>query len=184
MSEEYYGLCPLPRKRVCSNDFTHFRVAAAFTNLILEEQEVMSSTMSREGCKRFLAGLHVGVLAIADNGRGPLVTPVWYLYEPGGEVHISTARNSRKSRLLEYAGRLTLCVQDEAPPYKYVTIEGPIVRIEAADLERDVRPLAHRYLGKEGGDQYVKSIGGDSAADDEVLICMRPEHWYSADYGS
>lgn len=142
----------------------------------------MSSQMSRENCARFLAGVHVGVMAVTDGERGPLTTPVWYLYEPGGEVRISTGKNSRKVSLLAQYGRLSLCVQDEKPPYRYVTVEGPVT-IEAADLERDIRPLAYRYLGSHDGEQYIESIGGDMAADDEVVIRLCPEHWYSADYG-
>jgi hypothetical protein len=37
-----------------------------------------------------------------------------------------------------------------------VSVEGPIVAIEAAELERDLRPLAHRYLGAKIGDWYVE----------------------------
>jgi len=143
----------------------------------------MSFAMSEEIREEFMAGVHVGVLAVADGGRGPLTTPVWYLYEPGGEVRFTTGKKSRKVKLLKQAGRFALCVQDEAPPYKYVTVEGPVTAIAAADLNRDVRPLAYRYLGQEAGEQHVQSIGGEAAADDEVVVRMRPERWYSADYG-
>ena len=116
-------------------------------------------------------------------GRGedvaPLTVPVWYSYEPGGEIRIITARRSRKGQLLERAGRFSLCAQTETLPYKYVSVEGPIVTIEEADLERDRRPLARRYLGAEGGDRYIEStrhlVGN-------VLVRMRPERWLSVDY--
>ena len=39
----------------------------------------------------FLAGLHVGVLGVERADGPPLVLPVWYSYEPGGEVVILTS---------------------------------------------------------------------------------------------
>ena len=95
----------------------------------------MSLTMTKEEREAFLADVHVGVVGVAEDGHGPLTVPVWYSYEPGGEIRIITARRSRKGKLLERAGRFSLCAQTETPPpYKYVSVEGPIVAIEAADI--------------------------------------------------
>lgn len=140
----------------------------------------MSVTMTQREREAFLAGVHVGVLSIPEPGRGPLTVPVWYAYDPGGELRIVTGRTSRKGRLLEQAGRFSLCAQTEAPPYKYVSVEGPIVAIEASEVERDIRPLARRYLGVKGGDQYVATAR--EVFDDGVLVRMRPERWLTADY--
>lgn len=140
----------------------------------------MSVTMTQREREAFLAGVHVGVLGIPEPGRGPLTVPVWYAYDPGGELRIVTGRTSRKGRLLEQAGRFSLCAQTEAPPYKYVSVEGPIVAIEASEVERDIRPLARRYLGVKGGDQYVATAR--EVFDDGVLVRMRPERWLTADY--
>jgi PPOX class probable F420-dependent enzyme len=142
----------------------------------------MSTAMSRAEREAFLAALHVGVLSLPDGDRGPLTVPIWYAYEPGGEVRLVTSRTSRKGRLLERAKRLSLCAQDEQPPYRYVSVEGPIVAIEPSDLERDVRPLARRYLGAELGDRYVEATGGEAARDDSVVVRMRPERWLCVDY--
>ena len=100
-------------------------------------------------------------------------------YEPGGEVRVITGRTSRKGKLLERAGRFSLCVQTETLPYKYVSVEGPIVAVEAADLERDRRPLARRYLGTEVGDSYIESTRDVVG---NVLVRMRPERWLTVDY--
>ena len=73
-------------------------------------------------------------------------------------------------------------MQTENPPYKYVSVEGAIVSIEAADIERDLRPLARRYLGKEAGDRYVEETRSLPTHTDNVLIRMRPERWLTTDY--
>ena len=137
----------------------------------------MSATMSRAEREEFLAGLHVGVLAVASaDGAGPLTVPVWYTYQPGGTVNLSTGRDTRKALAIESAGRVSLCAQDERPPYKYVTVEGPAVMAEAANAER--LELARRYLGIAGGDAYIAANPGGS----QVMIRMTPEHWLSRAY--
>jgi len=109
--------------------------------------------MSRAEREAFLAGVHVGVISVAEPGRGPLAVPIWYAYEPGGEILVVTDRDSRKGRLLAQARRFSLVAQTETAPYQYVSVEGPVVAIEPADLERHLRPMARRYLGREMGDR-------------------------------
>jgi nitroimidazol reductase NimA-like FMN-containing flavoprotein (pyridoxamine 5'-phosphate oxidase superfamily) len=139
----------------------------------------MSYRMSREERETFLAGLHVAIVGISTPNRGPVLVPIWYFYEPGGEVSFLTEKDSKKTDLLAKVSRFTLCVQDEIPPYRYVSVEGPILSIEDADPERDLRPLARKYLGKKEGDAYVEERKGVQ----EVLIRMEPEKWSTADYG-
>jgi PPOX class probable F420-dependent enzyme len=136
--------------------------------------------MSPQEREAFLAGLHVGVISILEPGRGPLTVPIWYAYEPGGELRVVTDRDSRKGRLLAVGSRLSLCVQSETPPYRYVSVEGPVVSLEAADRERDLRPLARRYLGPELGDGYVAATHAQAGT--SVLVRIRPERWLSVDY--
>ena len=140
----------------------------------------MALTMTKEEREAFLANIHVAVISIAEDGHGPLVVPIWYSYQPGGEVRIVTGRASRKGKLLERAGRFSLCVQTETVPYKYVSVEGPIVAVEVADRERDRRPLARRYLGTEAGDSYVESTQDIVG----MLVRMRPERWFTRDYST
>lgn len=135
-------------------------------------------SMSRAAREEFLAGLHVGVLSVAsDDGGGPLTVPIWYTYSRGGTVNVSTGRGTRKAAAISAAGRFSLCVQDERPPYKYVTVAGPVVIEEASAAER--LELARRYLGAEGGDAYMAANPGGT----QVMIRMTPENWLTADFG-
>jgi nitroimidazol reductase NimA-like FMN-containing flavoprotein (pyridoxamine 5'-phosphate oxidase superfamily) len=161
------------------------RLTATVRRLIAgtaEKEDRMSLAMTRQEREAFLADVHVGIISIPDEGRGPLTVPIWYAYNAGGELRVVTARASRKGRLLARAGRFSLCAQTETPPYQYVSVEGPIISTEAADLERDVRPLAHRYLGAEMGDRYIEQTRNASAQAENVLIRMRPERWLTVDY--
>ena len=141
----------------------------------------MSLQMEVEEREAFLTGVHVGILSVEEPGRGPLTVPIWYAYESGGELWVVTGRHSRKGRLLQHAKRFSLCVQSEAPPYKYVSVEGPVSKLEPSEIERDERPLAHRYLGADLGDQYIEATGGAEARDN-IRIAMRPERWLTVDY--
>jgi len=139
----------------------------------------MSLTMTREEREAFLAALHVGVISIEQQDRAPITVPVWYSYTPGGEIHVITLEDSRKAQALRVAGRFSLCAQAEALPYAYVSVEGAVLAMEAVDVERDLRPLARRYLGIAGGDQYVAENGGSNAGRGNVLVRMRPHYWSS-----
>lgn len=134
----------------------------------------MSLSMTKKEREAFLADVHVGIISISEEGRGPLTVPIWYAYDAGGDLRIMTGRESRKGRLLARAGRFSLCVQTETPPYKYVSVEGAIVSSEAADIERDLRPLARRYLGEKIGDRYVEETRNLPTHTDNVLsACVR-----------
>jgi PPOX class probable F420-dependent enzyme len=137
----------------------------------------VSVSMSAGEREAFLAEVHVGVLAVEGGpGRGPLVTPVWYSYRPGGPVTVVTGGSTNKARAIGAAGRFSLCAQDEAPPYKYVSVEGPAVVGPADEAERTA--IARRYLGTEGGDAYIAANPGTGG----VVIRMTPEHWQAADF--
>src|SRR5579859_2254311 len=138
----------------------------------------MPQRMSRAEREEFLAAVHVGVLSVASaDGAGPLTVPVWYTYQPGGTLNVSTGRSTRKAQAIMAAGRFSLCVQDERPPYKYVAVEGPAVIEDSTDAER--LELARRYLGTEGGDAFVAATPGHG----QIMIRMTPERWSSVDYG-
>ena len=134
--------------------------------------------ITKEEKQDFLAGLHVGVLSLSDNPKGPLTVPIWYDYEPGGELLFITGPNSLKGKLLKVGERLSLMAQSEEPPYKYVSIEGPVVSIDEA-TNNDLLAMAIRYLGKDGGEQYAKN----SESGGGVIVRVKPERWLSVDYG-
>jgi nitroimidazol reductase NimA-like FMN-containing flavoprotein (pyridoxamine 5'-phosphate oxidase superfamily) len=130
----------------------------------------------------FLAEAHVAVLGVAGAaGHGPLLTPIWYPYEPGGQITVLIDRNSRKARLIRQAGRFSLCAQQDRPPYRYVTVEGPVTEIQESVTADDRRALARRYLGPAGGDLYVESTA--AATPDIIAVHMLPQRWLAVDQG-
>lgn len=141
----------------------------------------MSTAMTKDEREAFLADLHVGVISVADGHRGPMTVPIWYLYDPGGDITIITPPDSRKARLIEVGTRASFVAQSEEMPPKYISVEGPVVSVEPADVDRDVRALTARYLGKELGDAYVDATRPDGTTP-EVVIRIRPQRWFSKDF--
>lgn len=138
-----------------------------------------SFVMKKSERESFLADVHVGVIAIAEDGRGPLAVPVWYSYEPGGDVIVLMQGDSRKMLGIDAAGRFSLCVQNETAPYRYVTVEGPVTGVRPYETSTDLLAMATRYLGDEGGKAYAANSTGAAAG---VMVTMTPEHWLSTDY--
>jgi nitroimidazol reductase NimA-like FMN-containing flavoprotein (pyridoxamine 5'-phosphate oxidase superfamily) len=141
----------------------------------------MPAPMTRDECEAFLAGVHVGVLSVDEPGRGPLTVPVWYLYEPGGEIVVVTRPEARKAPLLKVGARVSFLAQSEEMPPKYVTIQGRVASAEPAEIGRDVKPVVRKYLGAEVGDAYVDGTRPNGT--NEIVVRIRPERWYSRDFG-
>jgi PPOX class probable F420-dependent enzyme len=125
----------------------------------------------------YLSELHVGVIAVERPDRAPLSVPIWYGYEPGGEVLLWTESGSVKERLISAAGRFAITAQDETPPYRYVTAEGSVTSVDPAD-DATVRAIAVRYLGEADGNAFAD----ENFTATSVIIRMRPERWLSTDY--
>ncbi|MBB2989757.1 PPOX class probable F420-dependent enzyme [Mycolicibacterium iranicum] len=133
--------------------------------------------MTSDERERYLSEVHVGVVAVERPGRAPLAVPIWYGYEPGGEVLLWTESDSVKHRLIRDAGRFAITVQDEQPPYRYVTAEGDVTAIDPA-RDEEVRAIAVRYLGEQEGGQFTDQ----NLTSTSVIIRMRPQRWLSTDY--
>ena len=137
----------------------------------------MSLSMTTTEREAFLADLHVGVLGV-NHGDVPLAVPIWYDYEPGGDIWVLTSPTSIKGRALAASGRFSLCAQTETPPYRYVTVEGSVSGVEDP-TEAHSRQMAHRYLGAELGDAYLAATAGEG---DSKLYRLTPQRWYTVDY--
>jgi uncharacterized protein len=128
----------------------------------------------------FLAEAHVAVVTVADDdGRAPLAVPLWYDYQPGGEIVLVTDADSRKTQLIRRAGRVTVCAQTQRMPYRYVSVEGPVTTIDTVTVEQRWE-LARRYLGPEDADRYIEDTRDNTGR--MCAIHVRPEHWLTRDY--
>jgi len=139
----------------------------------------MPRVLTESERERFLTERHIAVLSVAaEDGRPPASVPIWYHYSPGGNIRINTDASRRKAKLIKRAGVVTLVVQREEPPYQYVVVEGTVVDTTAPSPLEARQAIASRYLGEEGGREWVRSLGDY----DSVLFTIRPERWLTADF--
>jgi nitroimidazol reductase NimA-like FMN-containing flavoprotein (pyridoxamine 5'-phosphate oxidase superfamily) len=143
------------------------------------EDGPMSAAMTHAEREAFLAEPRMAVLAVAMVGRAPLAVPVWYSYRPGGLVSIITGDGTRKAGLVRAAGRASLCVHSDELPYRYVSVEGPVVETEHPAAPDERLSLARRYLGIEGGDAYIAATTATAAT--MTTFRLAPEHWLTQD---
>jgi len=136
----------------------------------------MGNPMTKEEREHYLADQHVGMLSVARIGKAPLVVPIWYDYEAGGELWLMTPRDSTKHKLLEREYRFSLCVQTESWPYRYVSVSGPVTSIEPRD-ETTVRALVERYIPAPKVERFLEVVTDV----DYLIIRMRPEQWTTSD---
>ncbi|WP_327151606.1 pyridoxamine 5'-phosphate oxidase family protein [Nocardia sp. NBC_01329] len=129
----------------------------------------------------FLAEPHVGAFSVsAGPRRGPLTVPIWYQYEPGGDLWVLTGAESEKMRRIREAGRFSLMAERVAPTVRYVSVEGPVTRVEPMSDEQH-RGMASRYLPPEQVEDYLSFAEAEFG--EQVVVYMHPQRWLSADLG-
>jgi hypothetical protein len=138
--------------------------------------------LSKDEREQFLAEPHIAALSVyAGDARGPLTVPIWYQYAPGGEPWILTGSGSRKHRLIEAAGHLSLMVERLEPSVRYVAVDGSVSRIEPGTDEQ-LAELAKRYLAPERVNGYLEYARREHG--ETVVVHLKPEHWLSSDLGT
>lgn len=144
----------------------------------------MSPAMPEGERQSFLAGIHVGIFSLAQDSQAPLSLPAWYAYSPGEEARILVPPGDPRSALLHSLPRASLVVQDEMPPYRYVSIEGPIVAVVPADRDQDYWPMILRYLPEMWALGYLGSTWpeGKDLSRSMLLAHLRPEVWRGVNY--
>jgi PPOX class probable F420-dependent enzyme len=128
--------------------------------------------MSREQWLQFVSSdTRTGKLAITRANGAPHVTPIWFLIDTGGangdEVVFTTHHTSLKANALRREPRFSMCVDDQAPPYSFVLIQGEARLSEDLDEMRTwARRLGARYMGEERGEEF----GERNAVPGEILV--------------
>ena len=135
--------------------------------------------MPQDERQGFLAGIHVGVFSVAQDSQAPLSLPAWYAYTPGDDVHVFLTPDDPRTPLLRALPRASLCVQDEMPPYRYVSVEGPVVALVPVHREQDYWPLILRYLPEMWAQAYLRHTWpeGDDRSDPMLFAHVHPEIW-------
>lgn len=138
----------------------------------------MSRDMSREEWRSFLSqGTRTGKLATVRRDGSPHVVPIWFVLD-GDDIVLTTGRDSIKGRSLRRDGRVSLCVDDDRPPFAFVTVSG------RAEVSEDMDQLLHYATllgGRYMGEDRAEAFGRRNAVPGELLVRIRPERVLAVD---
>lgn len=130
------------------------------------------ATLDSPRIQALLTGKHIAVLSTLDPDGKPRQSPLWFLYEDGKFLLI-TERNFVKARNMRRDPRVSLCIQDERPPYASITVIG-VVALGDPPPDMHVR-MAQHYLGEAGAAVYFRTLAArpqDGGGD--VLAVLTP----------
>ncbi len=127
--------------------------------------------MTPEETRAFLlAGTRTAALATVRADGRPHVAPVWFTLD-GDDLLSNTGESTVKGANLRRDGRVALMVDDEEPPFAFVSIEGDVSLSDDLDTMRHwATRIAARYMGADQADAY----GRRNAVPGELLVRVRP----------
>ena len=132
----------------------------------------MARDMTTEEWHAFVSdGTRTGKLATTRADGRPHVTPVWIVLD-GDDVVLTTGSGSVKAKTIRRDPRVSLVVDDQAPPYSYVMVEGTATLHDDLD---EMLPIATRIGARYMGADRAEEFGRRNAVPGELLIRLRAE---------
>jgi PPOX class probable F420-dependent enzyme len=109
-------------------------------------------------------------LAIVTASGAPLVAPIW-VGRDGDDLLFNTGADTAKGRAVVRDPRVSLCFDDEAPPFSFVLVQGTAsVSEDLAEVRRWAAIIGGRYMGEDQADAY----GERNGVPGELLVRVTP----------
>ena len=127
--------------------------------------------MTPDETRAFLfEGTRTAALATVRADGRPHVAPVWFTLD-GDDLLFNTGENTVKGANLRRDGRVALMVDDEEPPFAFVSIEGDVSLSDDLDTMRYwATRIAARYMGEDQAEAH----GTRNAVPGELLVRVHP----------
>jgi PPOX class probable F420-dependent enzyme len=125
-----------------------------------------------EWWKDFVDGLpaRTAKVGVVRSDGSPQVAPVW-IARDGDQIVFMTGANTVKGKAILRDGRVSLCLDNEAPPFDFVTINGTTTTSTDPDeLLEWATQIAGRYMGSEQAETY----GQRNAVPPEMVVRVTP----------
>lgn len=102
---------------------------------------------------------------VRKDGRAH-AAPVWYALD-GDQVCFNTAVDTVKGRILRRTRYAVLTVQDDRPPFSYLTVEGPVELVDDLDeVRRWATTIGGRYMGADRAEE----LGARNGVPGELVV--------------
>jgi len=107
--------------------------------------------------------------SVRANGR-PHAVPTWYAVD-GDEIVFTTWHTTVKAANIRARRAVSVVVQDPAPPYSYVSIEG-VARLidDLAECRHVSTHLGAKYMGPDRAEEF----GQRNGVPGELVVRVRP----------
>ena len=117
-----------------------------------------------------MKGTKTGKLAtVLEDGR-PHVAPIWFVWNEG-KIIFCTGESSVKGKNMRRNPQVSICVDDESPPYAFVIIQGTAkLNDNHKDLLKWNTIFGRRYMGEE----LAKVYGKRNAVEGSLLVEVIP----------
>ena len=128
--------------------------------------------MNQNEINEFLKrGTYTGKLGTINKDGSPHITPIWFILDENEHIIFTTYYKSLKAKNIVRNPRVSICVDDQMPPFSFVIVNG-IAKIMAnsKDLLIWTTKIAERYMGKELSLNYGKR----NAVEGELIIEVIP----------
>jgi len=107
---------------------------------------------------------------VRADGR-PHAAPIWFDLD-GDTLIFTTGESTVKGRNMRRDPRVSLCIDEEKPPFHFVLIEGTAeLTADDPDLLYWATRLGGRYMGAERAEEY----GRRNAVEGELLVRVTPQ---------
>lgn len=135
--------------------------------------------MTEDEARAFLGGepARPGILATTRQDGRPHVAPVWFVVDDDGTIVFNTGAETVKGRTLRRTGWAAMTVDDDQPPFSFVTVEGPVTISDDLDQVRTwAARIGGRYMGADRAEEY----GERNGVPGELLVRLTPTRFASA----
>ncbi|MEU9860707.1 PPOX class F420-dependent oxidoreductase [Streptomyces sp. NPDC047971] len=128
--------------------------------------------MTEEEWRNFVSeGTRTGKLATVREDGSPHLAPIWFVLD-GDDFVFNTGKDTVKGRNLARDGRVVLCVDDDRPPFAFVTLRGRAdISEDPAELRRWAARIGGRYMGEDRAEEF----GERNGVPGELLVRVRIE---------
>ena len=109
-------------------------------------------------------------IGVVTASGAPLVAPIWVARD-GDALVFNTGADTAKGRSIQRDPRVSLCFDDETPPFSFVTIAG---RAEVVDDLALVRHWAAVIGGRYMGEDQAEAYGERNGVPGELLVRVTP----------